>query len=135
MKEHCTIKELSDSEKPYEKFLRYDIGVHRGRRLDALAEGNHGRFFVEGDCLDNVMAAFPAFLTGAALSLAWDALSNFSAPSISFPQPTHITASSGLKGDIKQAKRKRGKMLLYARRTRKSGEIKLNIYKVSYSLC
>ena len=23
MKEHCTIKELSDSEKPYEKFLRY----------------------------------------------------------------------------------------------------------------
>lgn len=42
--------------------------------------------------------------------------------------------ASGLKGDIKQAKRKRGKMLLYARRTRKSGEIKLNIYKVSYSL-
>ena len=49
MKEHCTIKELSDSEKPYEKFLRYGAKYLSDAELLAviIRTGTSGKKSVE----------------------------------------------------------------------------------------
>lgn len=49
MNQHCTIKELSDSEKPYEKFMRYGAGVLSDAELLAviIRTGTAGKKSVE----------------------------------------------------------------------------------------
>lgn len=49
MKQHCTIKELTDSEKPYEKFMRYGAGVLSDAELLAviIRTGTPGKKSVE----------------------------------------------------------------------------------------